>query len=74
MVKIRISQCIANEYMTRDMYEFIGHAGTYTVTLEQAQELRDDAIHNALEVEYMPPGAARAYSALASKLIEMIGL
>jgi hypothetical protein len=73
MVKVRISATIADEYMTRDMYEFIGKAGTYTLTLEQAQELRDDAIHNALDVDYMPPGTARAYSALASKLIEAIG-
>ena len=74
MVKIRISPTIADEYMTRGVYDFIGNAGTYTLTLEQAKELRDDAIHNALEVDFMPPGTARAYSSLASKLIEVIGL
>ena len=61
MVKIRISPTIADEYMTRGVYDFIGNAGTYTLTLEQAKELR---VYDF----------ARAYSSLASKLIEVIGL
>lgn len=74
MIKIRISATIADEYMTRGVYDFIGSAGLYILTIEQACELRDDAIHNALDVDFMPGGTRRAYSALASNLIARVPL
>lgn len=74
MIKVRISATIADEYMTRGVYEFIGNAGLYELTIDQAIELRDDAIHNAIDVDYMPGGTRRAYSALASNLIAKVPL
>ncbi len=72
-VKVRISPTIAYEYEQRCVYDFIGKAGTYRLTTEQARELKEDAIHQALDVDYMPPGYARAYSALASNLMAALG-
>ena len=73
-IQVRISDCIANEYQTRDAYDFISKAGMYRLTLDQARELRDDAIFNALHVECMPRGAGRAYRALAQRLIADLGM
>ena len=72
MIKIKISRTIANEYVDRCVYDFIGASGTYRLTPEQAQELLDDALHNALHTDCMPPGAQRAYSALATNLMAVL--
>lgn len=72
-VKVKISQAIASEYELREVYDFIGGAGTYHLTLEQATELKEDAVFQALHVDN-PSGAARAYSALASNLMEALGV
>jgi hypothetical protein len=72
-IKVRISKTIANEYATRSVYDFIDQHGTYQLTVDQATELRDDAIHNALDVDLMPRGEQRAYSSLASNLMAALG-
>lgn len=68
-ITIRISATIADEYMTRGVYDFIGNRGTYRLTQEQAAELLADAKHNVFDVDYMPGGTRRAYAALASNLM-----
>ena len=68
-IKIRISPVLANEYDSRAVYDFIARAGIYSLTQEQAQELLEDALHNALHVDCMPRGAGKAYSALATNLM-----
>jgi len=69
MIKVRITPTISHEYEVRAVYDFIAAPGVYHLTLEQASELRDDAIFQALEIDLMPPGPQRAYSALASNLM-----
>jgi hypothetical protein len=71
-IKIRISRTIAYEYDSRAVYDFITKAGTYSLTREQAQELLEDALHNALYVDCMPHGAGKAYSALATNLMAQL--
>ena len=71
-IKIRISRTLAYEYDTRAVYDFITKAGIYNLTLEQAQELCEDALHNALHVDFLPRGVGRAYSALATNLIAQL--
>jgi hypothetical protein len=71
-IKVWISATIADEYMTRGVYDFIGHRGTYRLTREQATELFEDAKHNVFDVDYMPRGTARAYAALASNLMSAL--
>jgi len=73
MIKIRISATIAHEYNQNAIFDFINLAGTYTLTREQAQELLDDALCNALWTSCMPSGTQRAYSALATKLLAALG-
>jgi len=68
-IKIRISRTMAYEYDSRAVYDFINKAGTYSLTQEQAQELLEDALHNALHVDCMPRGAGKAYGALATNLM-----
>jgi hypothetical protein len=69
MTKIKITATIADEYMTRGVYDFIDQAGTYHLTQEQATELLEDAKHNVFDVDMMPAGTSRAYAALASNLM-----
>jgi hypothetical protein len=71
MIKVKISKAIALEYELRETYEFIGKAGTYSLSREQANELKEDAIFQALYTD-CPSGSARAYSALASNLMESL--
>ena len=71
-IKIRISPTLSNEYDSRAVYDFIAKAGTYHLTQEQARELLEDALHNALHVDCMPRGAGRAYSALATNLMAQL--
>jgi len=69
--KVRISNAIATEYELREVYDFINRAGVYNLTRDQAIELKDDAIFQALYVDN-PSGISRAYSALASNLMETL--
>ena len=71
-IKIRISPTLANEYDNRAVYDFIAKAGTYSLTREQARELLEDALYNALYVDCMPHGAGKTYSALATKLMAQL--
>jgi hypothetical protein len=71
-IKIRISRTMAYEYDSRAVYDFITKAGTYNLTQEEARELLEDALHNALHVDCMPQGAGRAYSALATNLMAQL--
>jgi hypothetical protein len=63
---------MAYEYDSRAVYDFITKAGTYNLTQEQAQELLEDALHNALHVDLLPRGVGRAYSALATNLMAQL--
>jgi hypothetical protein len=72
MIKIRISTTIANEYIDRAVYDFIGNAGTYNLTREQAEELLKDAKYFVFDTDYTPAGVVRAYSALATNLIDAL--
>jgi len=71
-IKIRISQTLAHEYDSRAVYDFITKSGTYSLTQEQARELLEDALHNALHVDLLPRGVGRAYSALATNLMAQL--
>lgn len=73
MITVRITPTIADEYATRSVYDFIGAQGTYQITREQAEELLDDALHQALHTDCTPQGAVRAYSALATNLLASLG-
>lgn len=68
MIRAKISKAIATEYELREVYDFINDAGAYNLTREQATELKEDAIFQALHVNN-PSGTSRAYSALASNLM-----
>jgi hypothetical protein len=73
MYKVRISPAIANEYVDRCVYDFIGSAGTYKLTRKQATELLADAKYFVFDTDMTPPGIVRAYSALASNLMAALG-
>lgn len=72
-MKVRISKTIANEYVDRCVYDFIGGAGVYDLTEEQARELKEDAIYYVFHTDMTPPGTIRAYSALATNLLAALG-
>jgi len=67
-MKLKISNTIANEYMTRGVYDFIEQRGVYNLTDAQAHELLQDAIFNYLHTD-APRGVSNAYRALAHKLL-----
>ena len=68
-IKIRITSNIANEYMSRCVYDFIGNAGTYNLTRDQANELLEDAKYFVFDTDMTPPGIVRSYSSLATNLM-----
>jgi hypothetical protein len=74
MIKVRISATIANEYCDRCVYDFIGQSGVYSLTQEQAEELLTDAKYFVFDTDMTPAGIVRAYSALASNLMESLGV
>jgi hypothetical protein len=75
MIKVRISPTIANEYVSRDIYEFISaRGGVHSITEDQARELLDDARHMVFDTDMTPAGIVRAYASLASKLMESLGV
>jgi len=67
-MKLKVSNTIANEYMTRGVYDFIEQHGVYDLTDAQAHELLQDAIFNYLHTD-APRGVSNAYRALAHKLL-----
>ena len=70
LVKIKISATIANDYATRDVYDFVSMTGgIHHLTREQAQELLSDAKYMVFDTDLTPAGITRAYSALASNLM-----
>lgn len=44
-MRVSIGKALANEYLTRGVFEFIEDAGVYELTPEQMAELRVDAQH-----------------------------
>ena len=67
MIKVKISKAIAFEYEARGVYDFIGKAGTYKLTREQANDLKEDSLYQSLYVNN-PSGTNKAYNALFNNL------
>ncbi len=71
-IKVRIGSTIANEYMTRDVYDFIGKAGSYELSREQAEELLADAKYFVFDTDMTPRNVVQAYSRLATNLLAQL--
>ena len=77
MISVRISATIANEYLTRDVYDDVApwgfRGGTVETTEERARELLADAKYFVFDTDGTPGGIVRAYAALMRQLLAKLG-